>query len=82
MTPEWNYRIVKELVDGKPSMSVRQVYYTEHGHPFSYSETECSPIGDSVKELLTDFELYNLAMEYPVLSTPGDFDMNKHKNMC
>lgn len=76
---EWNYRVVKELNNGKVLYAIRQVHYNSNGDPILCSDGEVSPTGESLDELTSDFILYGDAFKYPALDFPQDFDNVKHR---
>ena len=67
----WNYRVVKQkIVTGGEetwSWGIREVYYDAQGKPTSCTAREVEPWGESFEELRRDMEMFNRALELPVL---------------
>lgn len=65
----WNYRVVKTFFPNTetPRYDIYEVYYDSEGRPAARSEFPDTPHGESLEELIDDFNHYKKALEAPVL---------------
>jgi len=48
----WNYRVFKEVIDGRSFYSIREIYYDKKGRPDSWTECDKAPCERTPEELL------------------------------
>jgi hypothetical protein len=65
----WNYRIFN-CEDGFFTIGI--VYYDKDGNTIAWNETELSPGGDSVEELINCMKLMMEATQKPVFTPPKE----------
>ncbi len=54
--------------DGTEIFAIHEVYYNEDGECDLVTVDPCCPQGETLEELKQDFELYQKALEKPVLN--------------
>lgn len=73
----WNYRIIKYTdSEGTSHFGIHEVYYDATGRPETYTESACSPYGESFDEFESDLNHMAEALRLPVLT---DEDFTKEK---
>lgn len=70
----WNYRIIKRVVEKKVSFQIHEVYYDEVGIIEHWTANPICPSGETIDELKSDCEHYLQAFGLPVLSEIVDSD--------
>jgi len=70
----WNYRIIKRVVEKEVSFQIHEVYYNETGMIEYWTANPICPSGESVDELKSDCEHYLHAFTLPVLIEIMDAD--------
>ena len=65
----WNYRVLsRTTASGTETwLGIYEVYYDADGNPVNCSESEVSPYGETLEELLADLKKYAAAAEKPIL---------------
>lgn len=64
----WNYRIIND----EGYLSLHEVFYDKKGKPTSWSVEECSPMGETLKEIKHDFKLMKQAFGRPILKVKNN----------
>ena len=60
----WNYRAVK---DSHGWISIREVYYGDEGEIVAWTESPISPGGETIGELIADYDRMEEVFSKPVL---------------
>lgn len=63
----WNYRIVKQIDKDRQYFTIREVYFDDNGNPDSVTKEEMSPGGETLEELMKDYERYKKAFDSPII---------------
>lgn len=65
---KWSHRIFRCADrDGTSYYEVREVHYDEANKITGWTENGCAPIGQTVKELISDFSWMMAALTKPIL---------------
>ncbi len=63
----WNYRVMRRTYENEVSYSIHEVYYNDDGKATGWTQDESGPFGESIEELIRDFESIRKATLLPVL---------------
>lgn len=63
----WNYRVVKSMVENQPQYEIHEVYYDKDGNPTMYSAVAVKPFGETLKQLKKDHKRMHRALKLPIL---------------
>lgn len=65
----WNYRVVQMDYDsGESVFTIAEVYYNESSEPMLHSAKPDFPFGYTLEELRQDIELFQRALDKPILN--------------
>lgn len=63
----WNYRVMKRSFQNEDQYAIYEVYYDKHDKIKMWSSEPIYICGESLEELVKDFQLYAKAFEQPIL---------------
>lgn len=64
----WNYRVIRRRFPKENQYTIHEVFYNDAtGKPDGMTEDEVSPSGESLDEFRKSMEMYQRAIELPVL---------------
>lgn len=63
----WNYRVIRDVSNGKPFYTIREVYYKKDDIPHSLTREGCHAQGDTKDEMIRDLVWMIKAITKPTL---------------
>lgn len=67
----WNYRVIKKPPQSATQESacfeVHEVFYDENDDIEAWTKDACSPMGETMEELIDDINYFQQALKHPVL---------------
>jgi len=68
----WNHRIVAEEKGGETTYRIHEVFYDDNGCPTSWTAGPVIPVGDSIHEVRSEYDLMRLAFFRAALRIQSD----------